>query len=81
MESQRADGRGHWPAGKARGLELPARLRRRIGRALDTGEWSRAGIGRALRVQGRTVGRWVRRERRIAPELLPLLERLFARRR
>lgn len=59
--SARADGRGHWPAGKRRkeptGLPVGELLAASIARR------GLRGTGRALGVDTRTVGRWRRGER------------------
>ena len=60
-KSVRADGRGHWRAGKRRS-DAPAKLRRRllaaIRRAQRNGLSIRA-VGRALDVSDKTVRRWL----------------------
>ncbi len=72
MNSQRKDGRGHWPAGVSRSDMTPAqrkrwpRLRNKLRRTLAHPEWgesplraSQRGLAAYIGVDARTVGRWL----------------------
>lgn len=57
--------KGHWPAGKRRNQALPDRqidgLMRRLEKILARKEISQAQLARDVRVDPRTIGRWLDR--------------------
>ncbi len=76
--TKRADGRGHWPAGKRRGDgPIPRRLRARMERAIEGGQISIRGIARHLGVSDRTVRRWLTGEHWPVSHHLDRLSDLF----
>lgn len=72
LQSARADGRGHWPAGKPRS-SVDARTRQRLLRAIrranERDGLSLKSIARTIEVNDRTLRRWLAEEDHPSPEL------------